>query len=162
MKRLHQWIRTQAERLLAESTSPIQLGVAVGVGVFFACTPFYGFQLWLALAVAWALRLNKVAVAIGTQFSIPPFIPFIVFASAWTGERILYGRSLTLGFDQLRGRDLRSLAAEFGLSWTVGGAVVGLVAGTVVGAIVAMVAAQRARKVSPTEARATPSGATSD
>jgi uncharacterized protein (DUF2062 family) len=162
MQRLHRWIRTQAERLMAEGTSPTRLGVAVGVGVFFACTPFYGFQLWIALAVAWVLRLNKVAVAIGTQFSIPPLIPFIVFASAWTGERLLYGRSLTLSFDQLRGRDLRTLAAEFGLSWTVGGAVVGLVAGTVIGAIVAMVAARRARRASPTEVPATPSAATSD
>ncbi|MGV3708140.1 MAG: DUF2062 domain-containing protein [Gemmatimonas sp.] len=162
MNRLHQWIRTHTERLMAEGTSPVRLGVAVGIGVFFACTPFYGFQLWLALAVAWIFRLNKVAVVIGTQFSLPPLIPFIVFASAWTGERLLHGRSLALSLNQLRDRELTTLAREFGLAWTVGGAVVGLVAGTLIGSVVAIVAARRARTASPNEAPAPASAAATD
>ena len=136
-------------RLLSENTSPVRLGVAVGVGVLFACTPFYGFQLWLALLVAWPLRLNKVAVAIGTQFSIPPMIPFIVLASAWTGEWLVHGHALSVSREQLRTTPVSELALQIGVAWTVGGVVVGLVAGTVIGAVVATIARRRARTELP-------------
>ena len=149
MNRVNSWLRTQSQRLLSENTSPVRLGVAVGVGVFFACTPFYGFQLWLALGVAWVCRLNKVAVAIGTQFSIPPMIPFIVFASAWIGEWLVHGRALSITRDQLRATNVKDLAAQIGLAWTVGGLVLGLVCGTLIGATVAVIAARRARKALP-------------
>lgn len=162
MNRLTAWARPQAQRLLSENTSPVRLGVAVGVGVFFACTPFYGLHLWLALLVAWPLRLNKVAVAIGTQFSLPPMIPFIVFASAWIGEWLLHGRSLSLTREQLRSADVGELATQLGVAWTVGGLVLGLVAGTVIGAIVAVIAARRARRVSQSEAPPHPCGAAID
>ena len=151
-------IRTQARRLLSENTSPVRLGIAIGVGVFFACTPFYGFQLWLALLIAWPLRLNKVAVAIGTQFSIPPMIPFIVFASASIGEWFVHGRSLSLTREQLRTANLKELAAQIGVAWTVGGLVLGVVVGTIIGALVAVIAARKARRVSRTEAPTHPSG----
>lgn len=150
MNRFLAWMRAQGRRLLSENTSPVRLGVAVGVGVFFACTPFYGFQLWLALGVAWLCRLNKVAVAIGTQFSIPPMIPFIVFASAWIGGWLVHGRPLSISRDHLRSTNVKELAAQIGLAWTVGGLVVGLVCGTIIGAIVAIIAARRAPKVSQT------------
>lgn len=156
------WARAQVRRLLSENTTPVRLGVAVGVGVLFACTPFYGFQLWLALLVAWPLRLNKVAVAIGTQFSIPPMIPFIVVASAWTGEWLVHGRALSLSLEQLRTANVKELAAQIGVAWTVGGLVVGLVAGTIVGAVVAIIAARRARRVLPIAGPVHPSDRASD
>ena len=162
MNRATAWARTQVRRLLSESTSPARLGVAVGVGVFFACTPFYGLHLWLALLVAWPLRLNKVAVAIGTQFSLPPMIPFIVFASAWIGEWLLHGRPLSLTREQLRSANIKELAAQIGMAWTVGGLVLGLVAGTIIGALVAVIAARRARRVSRTEVPTHPSAAATD
>ena len=141
------WMRATANRLLSENASPVRLGVAVGVGVLFACTPFYGFQLWLALAAAWTLRLNKVAVAIGTQFSFPPMIPFIVLASVWTGELLTHGRPPSLHRSQFAGLGPRALLAEFGVPWVIGGLVVGAVAGAIIGTVVAVIAARRARKV---------------
>jgi uncharacterized protein (DUF2062 family) len=158
MSRTTAWLRDTWQRLLSENTSPVQLGVAVGVGVFFACTPFYGFQLWLALAVAWLFRLNKLAVAIGTQFSFPPLIPFIVFASAWTGEWIVHRRSLTMSLAQLQSAGAGDIARQIGVAWLVGGVVVGVVAGAITGALVTVVARRRARKASPSEAPARPSG----
>ncbi|MEP6832154.1 MAG: DUF2062 domain-containing protein [Gemmatimonas sp.] len=158
MNRAGTWIRTHGRRLLSENTSPVRLGVAVGVGVFFACTPFYGVQLWLALGVAWLCRLNKVAVAVGTQFSVPPMIPFIVFASAWIGEWLVHGRALSITRDQLRSTNVKDLAAQIGLAWTVGGVVVGIAAGTTIGAIVAIIAARRVRRASLNEDPWNPSG----
>lgn len=154
--------RSAGRRLLSEHTEPAQLGVAVGVGVFFACTPFYGFQLWLALGAAWLFRLNKVAAAAGTQFSFPPLIPFIVFASAWVGERVVHGRSLRVSRAQFEGLGTQEILVRLGVAWLVGGAVVGLVAGTTVGLVVALIAARRVRKGLPTEAPAPPCDATGD
>lgn len=152
------WLRTTARRLLHENTSPAGLGVATGVGVLFACTPFFGFQLVIALAIAWLLKLNKVAVAIGTQFSIPPMIPFIVFASAWTGEWIVHRRAFSLNFAQLRSATIPELAAQIGMAWLVGGVVVGLISGSIVGTLVFMVARRRALRASPSEVPTHPTG----
>lgn len=154
--------QSAGRRLLSEHTNPSQLGIAVGVGVFFACTPFYGFQLWLALGFAWLFRLNKVAAAAGTQFSIPPLIPFIVFASACVGERVVHGRSLSVSRAQFEGLEPQEIIARLGVAWLVGGALVGLVAGTIVGTLVALIAARRARKGLPTEAPAPPFDAAGD
>ena len=162
MTRLTHWLRTTAERLLTENTSPARLGVAVGVGVLFACTPFYGFQLILALAFAWPFRLNRLAVAAGTQFSFPPLIPFIVFASAWIGEWMVHGRAFRFSLDELRAASIGEIAAQIGLAWLVGGLVVGLAAGSVVGGIVFLIARRRARSMSPSAIPSPPTGQARD
>ena len=76
-------------------------------------------------------------------------IPFIVLASAWTGEWLVHGRPLSIARDQLRATNVKDLAAQIGLAWTVGGLVVGFVAGTVIGSVVAIIAARRARRGLP-------------
>lgn len=151
-------LRQIANRLLHENASPSGLGIAVGVGVLFACTPFFGFQLWIALGVAWMFRLNKVAVAVGTQFSLPPLIPFIVFASAWIGEWIVHRRRFTLSIAELRGASATEIATRIGAAWLVGGLVLGAICGVVVGLIVYAVAKRRAQTASPSEGPAHPSG----
>ncbi|MEO7362866.1 MAG: DUF2062 domain-containing protein, partial [Gemmatimonadaceae bacterium] len=104
------------------------------------------FQLWLALLAAWLLKLNKVAVAIGTQFSVPPMIPFIVLASVWIGQLLVHGRAPSLDRSQFAGLGAREMLAQFGVPWVIGGLVVGAVAGTILGSIVAVIAARKARK----------------
>lgn len=151
-------LRAIGHRLLHENASPAGLGVATGVGVLFACTPFFGFQLAIALVVAWLLKLNKVAVAVGTQFSIPPMIPFIVFASAWTGEWIVHRRAFSLDLAELRSTSIADLAAHIGMAWLVGGTVVGLVCGSIVGTLVYVVAKRRVLTASPSEVPSLPSG----
>ncbi|MEO7997776.1 MAG: DUF2062 domain-containing protein [Gemmatimonadaceae bacterium] len=162
MHRVSVWLRVTVQRLLSENTDPARLGVAVGIGVLFACTPFYGFQLWLALAFAWVFRLNKVAVAIGTQFSFPPFIPFIVLASVWIGEVLVHGRTPSLDRSQFQSASARELLTQFGAAWVVGGLVVGAVAGTVIGAGVTVIAARRARRGLPSADLQSPSDPAAD
>lgn len=126
--------------------------------MLFACTPFFGFQLFIALGVAWLLKLNKVAVAVGTQFSIPPMIPLIVFASAWVGEWIVHRRAFSLSLAELRTTSIPELAGQIGMAWLVGGTVVGLVCGSVVRTAVYIVAKRRALKASLSAAPVLPSG----
>ncbi len=54
---------------------------SVMVGVFFSVTPFWGWQVWIALLVALLFRLNKVITAVSTAISVPPLIPLIIYLS---------------------------------------------------------------------------------
>ena len=47
--------------------------------------PLWGFQLIIAIALAFAFRLNKVLVILAANISIPPMIPIILFLSHLTG-----------------------------------------------------------------------------
>src|SRR5690606_8428466 len=55
------------------------------------------YQIWLALGLAHLLKLNKVIVAIFSNISIPPFIPFILYGSYYAGAKML-GKSTDLAF----------------------------------------------------------------
>ena len=57
--------------------------------------PIWGFQLIVAIALAFAFRLNKVLVILAANISIPPMIPLILFLShltgrIWMGDRAEY------------------------------------------------------------------------
>ena len=134
------WHRARAglHVLVVSDVRPERLGAAVGLGVLFGCTPFFGAQFMLALLVAVPLRLNKLAVLLGTQISIPPLAPFIVFAGANLGELILHRRLLPLTLGEIRATPVAQLAERFLIAWTVGGVALGLLLGAIIGAAVAI------------------------
>ncbi len=63
-----------------------QLALAVGVGVFIGCLPFYGIHALLAVPAALFLRLNYLVVFLGTQISLPYVAPFLALASIRIGS----------------------------------------------------------------------------
>lgn len=67
--------------LLRSHRSPVELAVSVGLGVFVGCSPFFGFHTFIVAGLAFVLRLNVVAMWLGTHISIPPLAPLLVFAS---------------------------------------------------------------------------------
>jgi uncharacterized protein (DUF2062 family) len=69
--------------------SPSRVASAVAVGIFFGISPFWGFQLFLALIVASFLKLNRIIAAISTHISSPPLIPFIVYSSVKLGDILI-------------------------------------------------------------------------
>lgn len=75
--------------LLRSHRSPAQLALAAGIGVFVGCTPLYGFHTLIVAAIAFALRMNVVAAFLGSQVSLPPFVPLIVLASVYLGAHVL-------------------------------------------------------------------------
>lgn len=48
--------------------------------------PIWGFQLAVAIALSFILRLNKALVIIAANISIPPMIPVILYLSHFTGR----------------------------------------------------------------------------
>ena len=133
--------------------SPSRIALALAVGVFISCTPFYGLQTLLSLGIATLFRLNKAATITGTWLNLPWFAPFV------------YGLALHIGsllVPDPQGIDAAALAAllrsSASLSWAnvvqllrdvslallIGTTVVGVVAG-VATFLVALVVLRRRR-----------------
>lgn len=71
--------------LLKSRRSPAQLAAAAGAGVMIGCTPFYGLHTLIVAGVSFVLRLNGLAMLLGSQVSIPPLAPLLIFASIYIG-----------------------------------------------------------------------------
>jgi len=78
------YIRKRLHRL-PDSPHRIALGFACGAMASF--TPFFGFHIVIAAALAWVLRGNVLAAAFGTIVGNPATFPFIAWAAlelGWT------------------------------------------------------------------------------
>jgi len=72
--------------------------LSVGFGVFMGIVPIWGFQLIVAIGLAFAFRLNKALVIIAANISIPPMIPVILFLSHLTGALWMGDRARFISF----------------------------------------------------------------
>jgi uncharacterized protein (DUF2062 family)/2-polyprenyl-3-methyl-5-hydroxy-6-metoxy-1,4-benzoquinol methylase len=119
-------IRELWGRVVHEHTGPLRLGGAVALGIVIGCSPFFGLHLWIGLGLAVLLRLNKVAVFLGSQISIPPIAPLLGFASVQLGSLLLHGRWLLLAPADFALSRLPGLLRGFFLSWLLGGLLIGV------------------------------------
>ena len=70
-------LAAQLGAVLRRDDPPSRLALGLAVGVFISCTPFYGLQTLLSLAVATVFRLNKAATVAGAWLNLPWFAPFV-------------------------------------------------------------------------------------
>lgn len=82
-------IKNITKEIFKSNDSNLRLSVAVGFGMFMGIVPIWGWQLITAIALAHLFKLNKPAVIISANISIPPMIPLILFLSFYTGNIIL-------------------------------------------------------------------------
>ncbi|MCG6923197.1 MAG: DUF2062 domain-containing protein [Acidobacteria bacterium] len=64
-------LRWLARLVLQVEGSPARVAVAFGTGIFLAFFPIFGIHTVMALGLAWAFRLNRVAVLAGTFMNNP-------------------------------------------------------------------------------------------
>ncbi len=86
------WLRSGqyvAKRILRLTASPHAVAAGVAAGAFTSFTPFMGFHFLLAAALAWLLRGNLIASALGTFVGNPLTFPLIWAATYQTGHFIL-------------------------------------------------------------------------
>jgi glycosyltransferase involved in cell wall biosynthesis len=88
------------EEVVAAHESAEKKALSVGVGLFFGIVPIWGFQFALAIFAAVFFKLNKIIVGLTAQISVPPMIPFVLYASVKTGEYVL-GQKVDLDLDKL-------------------------------------------------------------
>lgn len=88
------------EHILNKDESNAKKALSVGFGVFMGIVPIWGFQIVTAFALAALFRLNKALVLTSCHVSLPPLIPFVVFASFATGRIWVHDGSIMLPFSK--------------------------------------------------------------
>ncbi|WP_299887233.1 DUF2062 domain-containing protein [uncultured Lacinutrix sp.] len=76
------------EDLIGQNDSPIKKALSIALGVFIGISPFWGFHTILVLFLSVSLGLNKAIAFAFSNVSLPPFIPFILYASVKLGQFI--------------------------------------------------------------------------
>ncbi len=104
----------------------IKLSASVGFGVFMGIVPIWGYQLIVAIALAYVFKLHKPLVILAANISIPPMIPFIIFGSILTGAFVLGHPLSEIRFSQTFGLD--SVANSL-LQYLVGSILLAIVLG---------------------------------
>ena len=84
--------RYYAKRALRLTATPHAIAAGVAAGAFASFLPYMGFHFVIAAVLAWVLRGNLIASAIGTAVGNPLTFPFIWAATLGFGRFILYGR----------------------------------------------------------------------
>lgn len=94
--------------LLGREESPERVAAAIALGVGIGFSPFIGAHFWIALGLAFLLRLNKIDTILGQFFGNPWTLP-PVFALGYRLGRVLLGYDRTevpnLPWDRLLHRD---------------------------------------------------------
>jgi uncharacterized protein len=139
---------------------PGRVALALAVGVFISCTPFWGLQTVLSLAVATIFRLNRAVTVTGTWLNLPWFAPVVYGFALHIGALVLpdlHGADVAEIVELLRmssalsAAEMLELLRSVSLALLIGTAAVGTVAGaiTYVGAFVFLkrIRAARSRHV---------------
>jgi glycosyltransferase involved in cell wall biosynthesis len=87
-------------KLVKSSDSNLKLAFSIAFGVFMGIIPIWGYQMLLAIFLAWLLKLNKVIVIAAANISLPPMIPLILYFSYITGVYVT-GSSIRMNFSEI-------------------------------------------------------------
>jgi len=123
------------EDLLHSDDPPLKKALSVALGVFIGFSPLWGAQTVVVLFLAWILRLNKLIAFAFSNVSIPPFIPFIVYACLQTGNLLMGHPHTDPTFEWNRPDTYRPYVQQHLTEYVVGSLVLGLLAATLAGAI---------------------------
>ena len=86
---------------------------AIALGVFVGMSPFWGLHTIIVFLLAAIFRVNKVIAFLFSNISIPPLIPFIIYASYQVGS-LITGKGIAW---QLRLEDFNSASKILDSAW---------------------------------------------
>jgi uncharacterized protein (DUF2062 family) len=121
----------------SEHSTPFEIGWSIAVGVFAGCTPFLGFHMWIALALATFFRLNRLWAFVGSRISFAPLLALITFCELESAHRLRTG-----AWAALSPHDALEHGKELVADWLIGTLLVGGVLAAALG-LAASVAARR-------------------
>ena len=146
-------LRRRLRALLQLSDPPWRIALALAVGVFIGCTPFWFVQTLLALLVAAVFRLSKAATVTGAWFNLPWFAPIVYGAALKIGTLVVPGHEaaaaealtrLLAQPDAFHWRDAVVLLRGTSFTLLVGTTIVGLVAATLTYVVALRILTRRA------------------
>jgi hypothetical protein len=149
------WLRRTGQILLHVEDSPSRVALAFALGVFIAFSPLLGIHTGLAIVIALAFRLNKVAILAGAWINNPWTLAPMYTAGTFLGCFVLGVSPTSLGeIDwSLSGRafyaSLASGLRPLVLPFVVGNLVLGAVAGLVSFLALRFLLARRKRTAAP-------------
>jgi uncharacterized protein (DUF2062 family) len=82
-------LRRLAQLVLIVEGAPTRVALAYGIGMFLAFFPIFGIHTLMALGLAWAFRLNRVAVLAGTFTNNPWTVGPMYTAGTFVGCALL-------------------------------------------------------------------------
>ena len=107
--------------------NPHHVALGMGFGVFVCATPTFPFQTFLAIALSYVFRANKVAAVIGSWIAAPA-IPLFYLGSYKTGALIL-GDSLCVEFKFKSFTDILNSGLDVAYAMLAGSILVGFIFG---------------------------------
>ena len=120
----HKTFRTTVREFFTDHAhDPLQLSLAVGVGLFFGILPVFGLQTVIALTLAHRWRLNMAITLLACNISLPPMVPFLLYAATALGHWLFTGELLTIALGEMT----LARAREFVWQWLVGSVVLAIV-----------------------------------
>ena len=138
MSRIRRAFVARLGAVLRLDDPPWRVALALAVGVFISCTPFYGLQTLLSLAVATIFRLNRAVTITGAWLNLPWFAPIVYGFALRIGALVLpdlHGADvaeiagLLQAAPALSMADMLDLFRTVSLALLIGTAAVGIVAG---------------------------------
>lgn len=111
-----------SEQIRKNTESNMRLSFAIALGIFCGIIPAWGWQMIIAVPLAHLFRLNKIIVLTASNISIPPMIPFILYASYVTGGYLLSKQSSSvnmnhfMSFDFIRHELMQYIIGSFALA----------------------------------------------
>jgi uncharacterized protein (DUF2062 family) len=84
VNRIQRWLRRLRDlwrRALEENSTPGKFALAVALGMVISAGPFWGMRAPLAIASAWATRLNRLTTVLASHVL---FVPIVI--PIWAGE----------------------------------------------------------------------------
>ena len=106
-------LRRLVRDLRTEGGGPGRDAVAVGLGVFIGCLPFYGFHLLICVAAASSLlRLNRLKMYVAANISNPLMAPLLILSELQAGALVRRGELHSLTLDAVRHIDPWSFGAD--------------------------------------------------
>lgn len=126
-KNCRKFIQTHITRS-DESNSKITY--AIMLGIFMGIVPIWGYQMLVTLFLAHTLKLNKVIAIVAANISIPPFMPFLLYASYLTGCKVL-DRSVELHFTDISLENVKSVLEQYLIGSVIFAAACSILAGII-------------------------------
>ena len=160
VRRVRRAVVARLGAVLRLDDPPWRVALALAVGVFISCTPFWGLQTLLSLAIATIFRLNRAVTVTGAWLNLPWFAPVVYGFALRIGAFVLpdlHGADVAEIVELLRmssalsAAEMLELLRSVSLALLIGTAAVGTIAGAVtyVGAFVFLrrIRAARSRHV---------------
>lgn len=129
-------LRLMAVRARTEGAGAGPESLAVALGVFIGCTPFYGFHLLMVTAVGTLLRLNRLKMYLAANIPNPLVAPWLAVLEIQTGAWVRRGRVHPATIETMQTVSVATMGADL----LVGSLVVGVAIGGVMGGVTYLMA----------------------